>query len=289
MVDVVVIGAGINGAATAYELARSGVSVVLLDRWGPAAMASGWTLAGVRQSGRHPAELPLAQAAVADWEHLAETLGGPTHYRQGGNLRLARGGVYREAPHVGGGVLQRWGGAAPLLLRAQAADPATMALARHGALRTVITVRSIEDSVASWIDTFGWSDAEAVDHLQAWIQLYIGLRGVALIVPYAQVDRRPGWAAWRIARFLYPGVKPFEVLRIARKFSRARVKAHADALVVDGKGVTDLGFSYFDEKTFFHRRHVSGLRSRPARERVPQARLDHVTGALEADIAAAGL
>ena len=90
MVDVVVIGAGISGAATAYELARSGVSVALLDRWGPAAMASGWTLAGVRQSGRHPAELPLAQAAVADWEHLAETLGGPTHYRQGGNLRLAR-------------------------------------------------------------------------------------------------------------------------------------------------------------------------------------------------------
>lgn len=90
MADVVVIGAGISGAAAAYELARSGVSVVLLDRWGPAAMASGWTLAGVRQSGRHPAELPLAQAAVADWEHLAEKLDAPTHYVQRGNLRLAR-------------------------------------------------------------------------------------------------------------------------------------------------------------------------------------------------------
>ena len=37
-------------------------------------MASGWTLAGVRQSGRHPAELPLARAAVARWERLAEEL-----------------------------------------------------------------------------------------------------------------------------------------------------------------------------------------------------------------------
>ena len=90
MTDVVVVGAGISGAATAYELASAGLRVALLDRWGPAAMASGWTLAGVRQSGRHPAELPLAQAAVADWEHLADKLGAPTHYTRRGNLRLAR-------------------------------------------------------------------------------------------------------------------------------------------------------------------------------------------------------
>ncbi|MBE9604445.1 FAD-binding oxidoreductase [Acetobacteraceae bacterium H6797] len=90
MYDVVVIGAGISGAATAWELARAGVKVAILDRWGPAAMASGWTLAGVRQSGRHPAELPLARAAVAQWEGLAEELGAPTHYRREGNLRLAR-------------------------------------------------------------------------------------------------------------------------------------------------------------------------------------------------------
>ncbi len=90
MADVVIIGAGISGAATAYELATAGLSVVLLDRWGPAAMASGWTLAGVRQSGRHPSELPLARQAVALWAELAERLDGTTHYRRRGNLRLAR-------------------------------------------------------------------------------------------------------------------------------------------------------------------------------------------------------
>jgi sarcosine oxidase subunit beta len=88
--DVVVIGAGISGAASAFELASAGLDVVLLDRWGPAAMGSGWSLAGVRQSGRHPAELPLARAAVAQWATLAERLGAPTHYRREGNLRLAR-------------------------------------------------------------------------------------------------------------------------------------------------------------------------------------------------------
>lgn len=89
MTDIVVVGAGISGAATAYELAMAGVRVTLIDRYGPAAMASGWTLAGVRASGRHPAELPLAQAAIADWEHLADKLDAPTRYTRRGNLRLA--------------------------------------------------------------------------------------------------------------------------------------------------------------------------------------------------------
>jgi sarcosine oxidase, subunit beta len=45
---------------------------------------------GVRQSGRDPAELPLARAAVAMWVTLAEELGAETHYRRSGNLRVAR-------------------------------------------------------------------------------------------------------------------------------------------------------------------------------------------------------
>jgi len=90
MTDVVVIGAGISGAACAYELATAGSGVVLIDQYGPAAMASGWTLAGVRQSGRHPAELPLARRAVSLWQDLAERLGAPTRYTRHGNLRLAR-------------------------------------------------------------------------------------------------------------------------------------------------------------------------------------------------------
>ena len=90
LTDVVIVGAGISGAAAAYELATAGLSVVLLDRYGPAAMASGWTLAGVRQSGRHKAELPLARAAVALWGELHDRLGADVRYRRRGNLRLAR-------------------------------------------------------------------------------------------------------------------------------------------------------------------------------------------------------
>ncbi len=88
--DVIIIGGGISGAATAFELARHGIPTTLLEAGDIASMASGWTLAGVRQSGRHPAELPLAEAAVKRWPGLATELGvDDIEYRQQGNLRLA--------------------------------------------------------------------------------------------------------------------------------------------------------------------------------------------------------
>lgn len=103
--DVVIIGGGISGAAAAYELARAGASVTLVEKGALASMASGWTLAGVRQSGRHPAELPLATAAVRRWEHLADELGSDVGYRQEGNLRLAR--TPEEVPTIAQLVLEQ--------------------------------------------------------------------------------------------------------------------------------------------------------------------------------------
>jgi sarcosine oxidase subunit beta len=88
--DVAIVGGGVTGVAAAYELARAGARVRLFERHRLAAMGSGWTLGGVRQSGRHPAELPLARAAVARWAGLGQELGAETHYRRRGNLRLAR-------------------------------------------------------------------------------------------------------------------------------------------------------------------------------------------------------
>jgi sarcosine oxidase subunit beta len=90
MPDIVVIGGGITGAATADALVREGHAVTLIEAKRIAAMASGWTLGGVRQSGRDPAELPLARAAVTIWAGLRDTLGADVEYRRNGNLRLAR-------------------------------------------------------------------------------------------------------------------------------------------------------------------------------------------------------
>ncbi len=88
--DIVIVGAGITGCATAYELSKVGLKVEVIEKYVPAAMASGWTLGGVRQSGRLLPELPLAKYSVEQWSQLSHTLGYDTGYMQEGSLRLAR-------------------------------------------------------------------------------------------------------------------------------------------------------------------------------------------------------
>lgn len=90
--DVIVIGAGIVGNATAYYLAKKGKRVTVLEASdyignGGSSRNGG----GVRQSGRNPKELPLMVWGVKNiWPFLSEELGVDTEYTQGGNLRLGK-------------------------------------------------------------------------------------------------------------------------------------------------------------------------------------------------------
>lgn len=86
--DVVVIGGGIVGCATAYYLSQRGADVLLLERRGIGSGASGRSGGGVRQSARASEELPLALESVALFPHLSDELGVDLEYTQAGNLRL---------------------------------------------------------------------------------------------------------------------------------------------------------------------------------------------------------
>lgn len=90
--EVIIIGAGVIGNATAYNLAKKGYQVTVLEKSdyignGGSSRNGG----GVRQSGRHPAELPLAMHAVNKlWPSLSEELGMDIEYYKEGNLRLGK-------------------------------------------------------------------------------------------------------------------------------------------------------------------------------------------------------
>lgn len=87
--DAVIIGGGISGCAIAYNLAKYGAHVVLLEKGDIASEASGRTGAIIGTQRRNPVLLPPMLASLRLWEHLNEELKADTEFVQGGNLYLA--------------------------------------------------------------------------------------------------------------------------------------------------------------------------------------------------------
>ncbi|MEM7335656.1 MAG: FAD-dependent oxidoreductase, partial [Chloroflexota bacterium] len=89
MADFVIIGGGIYGCGTAWELAKLGAEVVLLEASSIASGASGGLgKRGVRANGRDVRELPLMREAYDIWPTLHEQLEGETGYSRTGHLLL---------------------------------------------------------------------------------------------------------------------------------------------------------------------------------------------------------
>jgi glycine/D-amino acid oxidase-like deaminating enzyme len=91
----IVIGAGIVGSATAYELTRAGVAVTLIDR-GPVAElgASRWGFGGVSwASAATPATIAFADRGFARYLGMEDELGGPFGLRTGETFVLLEDGA----------------------------------------------------------------------------------------------------------------------------------------------------------------------------------------------------
>ena len=88
--DVLIIGGGGAGVSAALHLAKRGTKVVLLERGLIGGQASGVNHGGVRQQGRHPAEIPLAIRSRRLWSNIQELCGTDVEFDPCGHLKLAR-------------------------------------------------------------------------------------------------------------------------------------------------------------------------------------------------------
>ena len=75
--DVVVIGAGVTGLSAAWWLARSGVSVVVLDKG-----VAGWEASSRNGGGASHYQSPLFDEEQRLWPQMDDLLGYPTEYRR---------------------------------------------------------------------------------------------------------------------------------------------------------------------------------------------------------------
>ncbi|MEU1901278.1 FAD-binding oxidoreductase [Nocardiopsis dassonvillei] len=104
----VIIGGGVHGCATAWQLAEAGADVLLLEAREVASGASGgFGRRGVRANRRDLRELPLMRAAYRIWPTLDQRLGAATGYQRTGGMFLieqettgTRGGLVAAHTHA---------------------------------------------------------------------------------------------------------------------------------------------------------------------------------------------
>ncbi len=99
-----VIGAGVHGLSTAWHLAEAGEEVLVVDKTGVAAGASGIACGVIRNNYFQPAMSELMAACVEIWESDPETL----HYYGSGYIALGDGAqeddlasVYERQQRIG--------------------------------------------------------------------------------------------------------------------------------------------------------------------------------------------
>lgn len=87
--DILIVGGGIMGCASAIELARKGKKVIIFEKDVPGRHASGNNSGGVRCQGRDIREIPFAVEARKMWDHHKESLGSDCGFYISPRLRLA--------------------------------------------------------------------------------------------------------------------------------------------------------------------------------------------------------
>jgi len=113
--DVIIVGAGVVGAATALALAEAGVGVMLVDADFAGAGSSGAAMGHVVVMDDSPAQFALCAHSRDRWNAVAPTLPPDAEYEQCGTLWIAASGAELVAAREKEAAYRRVGVAAELL------------------------------------------------------------------------------------------------------------------------------------------------------------------------------
>jgi hypothetical protein len=130
------------------------------------------------------------------------------------------------------------------------------------------------------MDVFGFSVEQSVEMITEWICWHRKMHSYMLNIKYENIDKKPMIVINNISRYLLGNSYPIEIFKIWRRYRKSKVQELALKIEKEGKGAVDIGFSHYDRETFFHRRHVSALKSRPASAVVSAEQLLFIRGRL---------
>src|SRR5581483_11010331 len=95
-VEVAIVGGGLIGCMSAYELRKRGRSVIVLERELIGGQSSGVSFGSLRLQGQHEPELALALRSQALWEGVEAEIGESVEFARQGHAHLALDGAQEE-------------------------------------------------------------------------------------------------------------------------------------------------------------------------------------------------
>jgi sarcosine oxidase subunit beta len=129
--DVIIVGAGLQGCATALNLVQRKHRVLLLEKNTAGRGASGVNAGGVRRLNRAPAEIPLSLAAMEMWHRIEKIVDHSCGFRPNGQIRIAENDADMRKLEARAKLVQRLGYAHEELIDAKEMRRLVPAAAGH--------------------------------------------------------------------------------------------------------------------------------------------------------------
>jgi hypothetical protein len=158
---------------------------------------------------------------------------------------------------------------------------------RSGTIKCICTIRRPEDAIASFNRTFGHNLESLIEHVDSWLNWYSMVTPHVLTVHYESIDQATPFAIAKMDDFLNGGNNGDVMARIAEKYNKSALKEKLDGLGEDSNTV-NIGFSFYERESFFHRRHISSLVSQSANDLVSEHDISRIRSALSRYVDASG-
>jgi hypothetical protein len=142
------------------------------------------------------------------------------------------------------------------VLKTHAPDGNVFDHIRSGRLPCICTIRKPEEAVLSWVRTFGFPLEDGIESVRNWLSWHKSVADRVLTIDHDVIDQQPRYAITRIVEFLQCKSDGALIDALEARYEKGALKRKYDALPMS-EGTVDLGFSYYDRETFFHRRHIS--------------------------------
>lgn len=150
-----------------------------------------------------------------------------------------------------------------ILLKSHAPDQKITDLIIAGRARCICSIRKPEDAIGSWMNAFGFSFEESIQHFENWIIWHSSVTEFTLNVDFTEIENNLVDVIEKIGGYLKDDISTDEVQLISDKYRKDAIYKKYNELKNSGEdNIVDCGFSFYERDTLFHRRHIASLNSR---------------------------